>query len=456
MKVDLKKWFRINIDSPFKINKTFLLSSREISLLLILSTLVGGLAGSIGTVFHICVDTVIHWRTALIDSASVFDLPGWLIPVVSSAIMLQLTLMLVRRFAPEAGGSGVQEIEGALEGVRPLRWRRLLPVKFTAGLLTLGSGMVMGREGPTIQMGGNIGRMIAEKFKADGNKENTLVTAGAAAGLTTAFNAPLSGILFAIEEMRAGFKYGTYSVQAVATASFTAAVIVRLYMGQIPDIDMSHFKAPALASLPLFFLFGVVFGLFGVLFSRYLVKTLDFFSNLRGPAYTLTGLWAGGLIGYLGWRFPHITGGGDDLIVWAMHYGGAASFLMILFISRIGTSLFSYGTGAPGGIFAPMLALGTLFGLWFGHYAHSWFPEIIQHPGVFTIAGMGALFAATVRAPLTGIVLSIEMTNNYSLILPMILTVASATVTAELLGSKPVYTTLLQRTLRLAKEKPSG
>jgi CIC family chloride channel protein len=119
----------------------------------------------------------------------------------------------------------------------------------------------------------------------------------------------------------------------------------------------------------------------------------------------------------------------------------------------MGTRWTCYGTGIPGGIFAPMLALGTTFGMWFGNYAHLFFPSLVGHPGIFAVAGMSALFTATVGAPLTGIILVAEMTLNYELLLPLILTCFSATIVSYLLGGTPIYESLLIRTLRIAKEK---
>jgi len=431
-----------------RINKVFLMPARYIIVLLGLSMLTGLLTGIVGTLFHISVDAVFQWRNGFIQQFDQHPILNWLLPAISTALMLYLALLIVRRFAPEAGGSGVQEIEGALEGSREIHWQRLLPVKFITGILTIGSGMVMGREGPTIHMGGNIGHMISVLFKTSSDNRNTLITAGAAAGLSAAFNTPLAAILFAVEEMRAQFKYGTYSVQAVAMAVFIAAVVVRLYMGQVPAINMSHFAAPPLKSLPLFLILGLIFGILGILFNRYLIIGLDFFSRTRKSGSTLLILLTGGVIGYLGSLWPQTTGSGDQTLLWAMQHSGAISLLILLFFMRIGTTILSYSSGAPGGIFAPMLALGTLLGLWYGHYVNVYFPTLYLQPGIFAVAGMGALFAATVRAPLTGIALSIELTNNYTLILPLILTVATATVTAELLGGKPIYSILLQRILK--------
>jgi len=205
----------------------------------------------------------------------------------------------------------------------------------------------------------------------------------------------------------------------------------------------------------LFLIFGAIFGLFGFVFNRLLVATLNFFAGLRGWSYVLTGLYVGAFIGFLGWLFPDTIGGGYEVISQALGSKIPIATLLILFIARYGTTVLSYGSGAPGGIFAPMMALGTLFGMWFGHVAHVWFPGLVAHPGIFAVAGMGALFSATVGAPLTGIALAIEMTGNYQEILPLILTCMVATIVAHGLGGRPIYTVLLQRTLDLAKKATS-
>ena len=161
----------------------------------------------------------------------------------------------------------------------------------------------------------------------------------------------------------------------------------------------------------------------------------------------------GAFIGLLAWLYPDTIGGGYTVIPRALSGTIPVMILLALFAARFGTTMVSYGSGAPGGIFAPMLALGTLFGMWFGHYTHFWLPDTVSRPEVFAIAGMAALFCATVRAPLTGITLTIEMTGNYNLILPLILTCLTATLVAESLGGKPIYTVLLRRTLNMAKNK---
>lgn len=414
--------------------------------------LVGSLAGFVGAIFRMFLVEMTRWREALTDWGQHFSILSWLLPITFSAVLVYAAILLVRKFAPEAGGSGVQEIEGALDEVRPVRWKRVLPVKFVGGLFSLGGGLVLGREGPTIHMGGNIGQMIGEWFQASKDEIHVLIAAGAGAGLSAAFNAPLAGILFVIEEMRPQFRYNFLSVQCVLIAAAVSDIVVRMLTSQGPVVAMSDFPSSPLSSLWLFLVIGALFGLFGFVFNRLLVAILNFFAGLRGWSYVLTGLYVGAFIGFLGWLFPDTIGGGYEVISQALGSRIAMATLLILFIARYGTTVLSYGSGAPGGIFAPMMALGTLFGMWFGHVAHVWFPGLVAHPEIFAVAGMGALFSATVRAPLTGIALAIEMTGNYQEILPLILTCMAATIVAHGLGGRPIYTVLLQRTLNLVKE----
>jgi CIC family chloride channel protein len=421
------------------------------SIVLLWALIVGALTGLIGALFQIALAHIANLKElflSLLESTPGLPLIG---SILISGVMVFITLLLIRKLAPETGGSGVQEIEGALDNLRPLRWKRVIPIKFFGGLLSLGSGMVMGREGPTIQIGGNVGKMISDIFKSNKTDTHALVAAGAAGGLSAAFNAPLAGILFVIEEMRPEFKYNFLSVQAVIIASATADIVLRLMVGQSLAIPMHMLSTPPLLSLLLFLVFGCVFGLFGFVFNNLLVKTLNFFSSLTGWPFTLTGLIVGGVIGALVWYFPDAIGGGYVVIPKALSGSIPVMMLLLLFVIRFGTTMVSYGSGSIGGIFAPMLALGTLFGMWFGHFAHFLLPDLVVQPEVFAVAGMAALFCATVRAPLTGIALTIEMTGNYLMILPLILTCFTATIVAQGLGGQPIYTVLLKRTLDIAR-----
>ncbi|MCE0495961.1 H(+)/Cl(-) exchange transporter ClcA [Vibrio salinus] len=422
---------------------------------LILSVIVGVLAGFVGTYFELAVHFISDTRTEWLKSEISSHFPLWLAAFLISAGLAFIGYYLVHRFAPEAAGSGIPEIEGAMDGMRPVRWWRVLPVKFFGGMGSLGSGMVLGREGPTVQMGGAIGRMVSDIFRVkDDDARHSLLACGAAGGLTAAFNAPLAGIMFIIEEMRPQFRYSLISIKAVIIAAISSDIVFRIIKSQDAVIDMPQYQAPAINSLWLFLVLGIFFGIFGVFFNKLVTIFQDIFAKIHKnnrKRYLITGTLLGGFFGLTLLHVPELTGGGIHLIPTLTTGAYSANFLLLLFLGRILTTMLCFGSGAPGGIFAPMLALGTLFGYAFGATANSMFPHLGIDPGMFAIAGMGALFAATVRAPITGILLVIEMTNNYYLILPLIITGLGAVIFAQLLGGQPIYSQLLHRTLR--KEK---
>ncbi|WP_260260621.1 H(+)/Cl(-) exchange transporter ClcA [Vibrio intestinalis] len=422
---------------------------------LFMSLIVGVLAGLVGTYFEHAVHLVSETRTEWLKSEIGSVLPLWLAAFLISALLAFIGYYLVHRFAPEAAGSGIPEIEGAMDGIRPVRWWRVLPVKFFGGMGALGSGMVLGREGPTVQMGGAIGRMVTDIFRVKSeDTRHSLLASGAAGGLAAAFNAPLAGIMFVVEEMRPQFRYSLISIRAVIISAISANIVFRYINGQDAVITMPQYQPPELNTLWLFLLLGALFGIFGVVFNRLVTFAQDMFVKLHKndrKRYLLTGSMIGGCFGLMLLYMPELTGGGIWLIPNITNGGYGADFLLLLFAGRIFTTLLCFGSGAPGGIFAPMLALGTLFGYAFGLIAQQLFPDLPITPGMFAIAGMGALFAGTVRAPITGILLVIEMTNNYYLILPLIITSLGAVIFAQMLGGQPIYSQLLHRTLKNEK-----
>ena len=422
---------------------------------LILSCIVGILAGFVGTYFEVAVHFITETRTDWLKDEIGSYLPLWLAAFLISAAFAFIGYFLVHRFAPEAAGSGIPEIEGAMDGMRPVRWWRVLPVKFFGGMGALGSGMVLGREGPTVQMGGSIGRMVTDIFRVkDDDSRHSLLASGAAGGLAAAFNAPLAGIMFVVEEMRPQFRYSLISIKAVIISAVSANIVFRSINGQSAVITMPQYQPPELSALWLFLLLGVLFGIFGVIFNKLITLSQDMFVAIHKndrKRYLMTGTLLGGCFGLLLLYIPELTGGGIGIIPNVTHGDYSTNVLLLIFLGRVLTTLLCFGSGAPGGIFAPMLALGTLFGYAFGLIASALFPELNIDPGMFAIAGMGALFAATVRAPITGILLVIEMTNNYYLILPLIITCLGAVIIAQVLGGQPIYSQLLNRTLKNEK-----
>jgi chloride channel protein, CIC family len=415
---------------------------------------VGVLAGLLAAALRFGVETLFALRAQWIGALAQSPPGSWLLPALVSGAFAAAAVWGVARLAPEAAGSGVQEIEGALQRTRALRGR-VLPVKFAGALLSLGGGLVLGREGPTVQIGGAVGRIGGDALRLSAEEREALVAAGAAAGLSAAFNAPLSGILFVIEEMRPHFRYNFLSVQCVLLASAAADIVARAASSQGPVIVMPAYAAPPLGSLWLFVLFGALVGLLGVAFGRLIVATLDAFEGRPELGPGARGLLAGAAVGLLSvWR-PDATGGGYAAVHDALQAGLPLATLLALLGARFGATLLSYGCGAPGGIFAPMLALGTLAGMAFGsQIAGSW-PGTLE-PGMFAVAGMAALFSATVRAPLTGIALAVEMTSDFAQILPLILTCLTATFVAEALGGRPIYAVLLERTLEREGRRPGS
>ena len=421
--------------------------------LLFYALLIGIIVGLVGAIFRIILSYIEIFRVNLYENAGNSGFMSWLWPILFAITGISIALYLVRKFAPEASGSGVQEIEGALDGLRPMRWKRVLPIKFIASLFSLGSGLLLGREGPTIQLGANIGKMVKDTLGKSEIESNSLISTGAAAGLASAFNAPFAGIIFVIEEMHGQFKFNFYSVAAIMIGAGTADFIVRVLVNSKPVLEIMIFPSPNIFGLWIFIILGLLCSIIGYVYNKLLVISLDLFKFSFKIPIIYTGITVGLIIAVIGMFFPNLIGGGYDIITKGVGNSFTLSFLLFLFIARLLLSIFSYSTGAPGGIFLPMLTLGVIFGMFFGTIMQQFFPDLISHPGIYAIAGMAGIFSATVRAPLTGLVLAIEMTSNYELILPLIVTTVIASVFTALLGNEPIYTTLLKRTLENSKQE---
>jgi len=415
------------------------------------SMLLGVLTGLIGSCFQLVIGQVNHGISALLHVAAAHHVAA-LISTLLSSLMVLLAWLSVRYLAPEAAGSGVQEIEGVLLHKRELYWRRLLPVKFIGGVLSLSAKMVAGREGPTIQMGANLGGMLGEMLPIKRRRRDTLIAAGAAAGLATAFNAPLAGVLFVVEEMRSEFNFSFTNFKMVAICCVMATITTYVILGSAPAIPLAVFDEPGLESLWFFCLFGLVVGAAGLLFNKALMfwlRITDRFTLRERVTYVLA---VGALVGMLAWYNPFLVGGGYEIIEKFLALPPGLTELMGVLVFRFVVTMLCYATGVPGGIFAPMLALGTLLGMVCFYFVDSVAPWLGIQPTMFAVAGMGALFSAAIRSPLTGIVLVVEMTRNYNLILPLMVSCLSATMITQMAKNQPIYTQLLRRTLILARK----
>lgn len=413
----------------------------------VVAMVLGLLTGVVGSFFQLAIRMVDKGLLVVMSMVSQHATAS-LISASLSMIMVLLAWFLVQNMAPEAAGSGIQEIEGALLHQRPMVWRRLLPVKFIGGVLAISAKLVVGREGPTIQMGGNLGAMLAEHLALKRRRSDALVAAGSAAGLAVAFNAPLAGVLFVVEEMRNTFDFNFTQFKMVAICCVMATITMQSMLGDNPALQMTISLSPSLNALGWFFLFGIVAGYVGLLFNLVLMHHLYLTDQLAKIPRIIYVAMVGALAGFFALYYPAITGGGYDIIEQCLMLSPSQGVLLALFLLRFMATMLSYTIGVPGGIFAPMLALGTLLGLVFFYGCHALCPSMELTPGMFAVAGMGALFAAIIRSPLTGIVLVVEMTQNYSLILPLMVSCLVSTTVVQLANNPPIYTQLLRRTLK--------
>jgi len=354
-------------------------------------------------------------------------------------------LWLVRRFAPESLGSGIPHIKSVVLGEEELRWWRVLPVKFLGGLASIGGGLALGREGPTIQIGGAAGLMVSKWFrvKPGEGERKALICAGAGAGLAAAFNAPLAGVIFVLEELHGAFTPVIFV--AAFLASVTADVVCRIMTGETPVFGLHSMPVPSLNALPVALVVGVLAGFGGVLFNRCLLASLDCFARLKHWPPFVVGAGTGLLVGLAAWIYPEVSGSGSLLAEHALAGEISLSVVGMLIAARFALTMVSYGSGSAGGIFAPLLVLGALGGLAVGSVAHAVAPAWAEHPEIFAVLGMGALLTSIVRAPLTGIVLMIELTGKYDFMLPLLVSCFVAYGIAEGLRNAPIYEALRER-----------
>jgi CIC family chloride channel protein len=430
----------------------------------LLAAMIGLVTGVLASGFHYCLERAFHLHDAVAALFSDSSMSAILAAALLGAAMTAIAVILVRGLAPEAAGSGVQEIEGALQGLRNIRWQRAIGVKFVGGVLAIGAGLLLGREGPTIHMGGCVGKMIGEKTKSDGHTMNTLLAAGAGAGLSAAFSAPLAGVVFVTEEMRKHFNYNFVSLHAVIIASIVAKVVNDQVFGLGPSLPInlkillptSPGPEEIFLVVSLYLVLGIIIGVCGAGFNTAMLGCLGISDRLSRTTMLFFASALGAAAGALMVVRAGYAGGGDRLIQIVFSSLPALGSLVALLAVRAMMTFLSYSAGVPGGIFAPMLALGTLIGISFGCFGQAYFPHAGLHPGSFAVAAMGGLFAATVRAPLTGIVLVAELTASFELLPQMIITCLTASITAQMLGSKPIYELLLNRTLKAQPSPGNG
>jgi CIC family chloride channel protein len=412
----------------------------------LLAPIAGVAAGLLGAVFRLALEQADRLRDTLIAQAHDAKLVGFLMVTTACAAAVAIAAWLVRRFSPPASGSGIPHVEAVLNQELPPAPPRLIVVKFFGGLLAIGAGLALGREGPSVQMGAVIAHLLGKIFRRGWPDCRVLLAAGAGAGLATAFNAPSAGAIFVLEELVR--RFDTRIAIAALGASAGAIAVARVLLGPAPDFQVQLLGYAGLRAWPLFVALGVVSGLVAALYNGTLLGAIRAAERLgRWPVELQAGV-IGAAVGILAWFAPEMVGGGDPITQHVLAGKAAIAMVPLAFLLRFVLGAVSYAAATPGGLFAPMLVLGAQLGVLVGAASRLAFPEFDVDPTALAVVGMAAFFTGVVQAPVTGIVLVTEMTGSFTMLLPMLAACFAAMLVVNLLGSAPIYASLRQRTVR--------
>lgn len=359
--------------------------------------------------------------------------------------LVGLFLGYIIKLAPMSKGSGIPQIKGFLIHRVELDWLKDIIAKFIGGVIALGFGLSLGREGPSVQIGAETGLGFSRLNKRLLVEEKFLVTAGASAGLAAAFNAPLAGVMFALEELH---KYiSPVLLMSAMAASVTADFVSRYFFGLGPVFQFTEMDAIPLSKYIYVIFLGIIIGFLGKLFNWILLFVQDKYSDNASIKDIFKPILPLLVSGILGFTLPEVLGGGHFLIdeISMGHLG--VGFIFFLFVAKLLFTGISYGAGVPGGIFLPMLVLGALAGKGIGELLYGF--NLISEDLVlnFMTLAMAAFFTAVVKAPITGTILIMEMTGTFNHLLALITICLTSYITADVIGSKAIYETLLERML---------
>ena len=359
------------------------------------------------------------------------------LPFLSYALLLLViggALCAMCRYAPMAGGSGIPQVKGVILGLMKMKWLRILWVKILAGAIGIGAGLSLGREGPSIQIGAVAGQGLSRTLGRTRMEERYLITSGASAGLAAAFNAPLAGMMFALEELHRNFSGAV--LLPTMTSAITATIVTRCFFG-----NGTSFHFIDLVPLPAQYLWYVALIAYGLLHIGAFYHPKVFRTQASKIIFALL------CAGVLGFLLPQVLGGGNHLVDQLAVTSYPLAFLLLLLAAKYIFTLISYGCGAPGGFFLPLLVIGALTGAVLANLlVNAGLLSAVYTPNVIII-GMVSLFAASVRSPITGTLLILEMTGDFDHLMVLAFASAIAYITAEILRGRPIYDALLQRSL---------
>ncbi|MCB9898638.1 MAG: chloride channel protein [Planctomycetes bacterium] len=382
------------------------------------------------------------WETTEFSLDYVRGLP-WYAVVVIPAVGGLLCGWIIARFAPEAKGHGVPEVMEAV-AVRGGRIRpRVVVAKAVASGLSIGSGGSVGREGPIVQIGAAIGSATAQALGMSARRMRTLVGCGAAAGIAATFNAPVAGALFAVEVVLGDF--GVPQFSPIVISSVMATVVSRHYLGDLPAFEIPPYSLVHPTELFLYGVLGVLAGLLAIAFVKVLYFSEDRADEVKLPL-ALKAAVGGALVGALALAIPGVLGMGYESMNLALTGTPTVTFLALLLTAKLVAVCITIASGGSGGILMPSLFLGATLGALVGAIANAIFGAgVVGAPGAYALVGMGAVLGAVTHAPISAILILFELTNDYRIILPLMISCILATLLATKLMRGSIYTLKLIR-----------
>ena len=408
------------------------LHEREEQVFLLLSLLIGALTG-LAVVAFIVLTERLGMRLYPVGSAA------WrrvLIPVAGSLAMG----FLLFRYFPNARGSGVPQTKAALFARDGFISLRTVLGKFFCTATTLASGIPLGREGPSVQVGAGIGSVLGRWLGLSPEKVKALIPVGAAAAIAAAFNTPMAAVLFALEEVMGDLNAPVLG--SVVLASATSWAMLRLLLGNNPLFQVPQYELVHPLELGIYALLGIAGGFLSVAFTKMLLGMRKYFLHLPRKTWWWHPVVGGVTVGLMGWFVPQVLGVGYAYVGDALNGRMALRLLLLLVVLKLVGVTVSYASGNAGGIFGPALFLGAMLGGAIGTVAHHLLPGYTASPGAYALVGMGALFAGIVRAPMTSVLMIFEMTRDYAVIVPLMIANLTSLFISRRFQKQPIYEAL--------------
>ena len=349
---------------------------------------------------------------------------------------------IVYKFASEARGHGVPEVMNAVTRMGGIIRNRVAVAKTVASAICIGSGGSAGREGPIVQIGSALGSSIGQMFRFSGDRVKILVGCGAAAGISAVFNAPIAGVFFSLEIILGDFAIKTFA--PVLLSSVIASVVSRAFLGDHPAFAVAPYSLVSAWEIPLYIIMGSIIGVVGVAFTRLLEIMEDGFEKLKVPDVLKPAV-GGLLLGIIGAFYPQTLADGYSTIRLTLLGDLSITLMLILIVLKLLATCLTLGSGNSGGIFAPSLFTGAVAGGSFGYLMHILFPSVTATHGAYALVGMAGMIAAATHAPITALIIIYEMTRDYRIILPLMVTVVFSALVARRLFAYSIYTVKLAR-----------